>query len=82
MSEYGKMPIREDTSVLGENPIKIGIIMKDTATKKKFWYFTTTFFCPVCLKEEVHRVRMYTEKPKNPELRYELIENYDHCDDY
>jgi hypothetical protein len=43
--------------------------------KKKYWYATTTYVCPICNKEKICKSRVYDEKEKG----YEFINDYDYC---
>ena len=49
--------------------------------RRKYWYATLIWFCPVCGAETMGRERKYVDvdgpKPCNP---YTLIEVYDYCD--
>lgn len=48
---------------------------------KKYWYFFTHYVCPYCDKKPVtYRIRMYSEKPDDYNLRHEWIQEYDYCD--
>lgn len=57
-------------------------VMNDNKTKSKYWYKTTTYYCPVCGKEEPDRERMYTPKPEDSSERYVYKQWYDSCEDY
>ena len=47
--------------------------------KKKYWYKTTIYYCPICCRENVYKERQYTEKPKEYEKRVKIIEVWDYC---
>lgn len=49
--------------------------------RMKYWYKETIFYCPVCGREDKHKSRMYTKKPKDWNKRHELIETYDYCNE-
>lgn len=48
--------------------------------KKKYWIFKTTYYCPLCGREDVYRERMFTKKPKDHNKRSEWIDKYDYCE--
>ena len=52
---------------------------------KKYWYKMYVGWCPVCGRDASYRVRVYGEKPTNPEERYVYLadsETYDSCIKY
>lgn len=48
--------------------------------RKKYWYHTTIYECPVCGKSETIRERRFTPKPKVHTNRYKYVTSYDWCD--
>lgn len=49
------------------------------AGHRKYWYFITDFYCPVCGHSETYKDRMYHERPADWDDRHEIIESYDYC---
>lgn len=47
---------------------------------KKYWYFISTYECPLCGSGETYRERRYTEKPIAASMRYAFKYYYDYCD--
>lgn len=45
--------------------------------KRKYWYLTTVYFCPLCGSEKCYRERVY-EQPKKWYRR--VIDAWDYCD--
>lgn len=52
--------------------------------KKKYWYKTTFYECPICGSGGKHRERQYSWPPpeKWARERYEYEVYYDYCDAY
>lgn len=46
----------------------------------RYWYRTTTVYCPQCGKTENIRERQYDERPKDYDARNTTVEQYDYCD--
>lgn len=46
---------------------------------KKYWYFISMIYCPVCFKTEVYGERRYDDRPENYYERHEMTEIYDYC---
>jgi hypothetical protein len=42
---------------------------------RKHWYMKYINICPVCGEEEIYKVRMYTNKPTEPEdrVKFEIL---------
>ena len=52
----------------------------DGKQKGKYWYKFTEYYCPLCNRTEVYKVRIYDKpKPKNYDNRHEVIEHWDGC---
>ena len=47
--------------------------------RKKYWYFYTIYYCPICCKEIIYKERRYTKKPKYYEDRISVRETWDYC---
>lgn len=47
---------------------------------RKYWYFISEDYCPVCGHVKIARERMYTPRPEAWEDRHECVEFYDYCD--
>jgi len=45
----------------------------------KYWYLEEVWYCPVCGSEDRYRVRMYTPKPEDRNLRHIWHEAWDYC---
>ena len=50
-----------------------------TGKGKGAWYFTTTFECPLCGRQQVHRDRRHDERPEHFGDRYQFVPVYDWC---
>jgi hypothetical protein len=51
--------------------------------KGKYWYKITTYYCPICGKDDTFRTRVYEKDvPRPPEWnnRHEFRDMYDWCD--
>lgn len=59
--------------------IKTNINAKNSKPKSDYWYHYEITVCPPCGRESITKERQYTEKPKNSQERYELIEHYCGC---
>lgn len=46
----------------------------------RYWYFITSFYCPVCNTTRTERVRMYSERPADWIDRHDELELYDYCE--
>jgi len=71
-------------SYVGSNPTPkhLFIILHSGESRKnmqKFWYFFTTFCCPLCCGEKTYKERMIGEKPKEWSDRHEFLESWDGC---
>ena len=53
--------------------------MAKRSKQKVYWYFTTTFCCPICCSEDTYKERRYTKKPKCHWDRYKIIYYWDYC---
>jgi len=53
----------------------------EKSIKTKFWIHKSIFECPVCGREKVYRSRKYGEKPENFFERFEIIQDYDWCNE-
>ncbi len=45
----------------------------------KYWYFITTYYCPMCGSTTEYRERRYTPKPKDWQDRHLEKESWDYC---
>lgn len=46
-------------------------MIQEAKPKKGYWYYTVTYECVLCGREEVYRERRYTPKPKEHGERFE-----------
>jgi len=46
----------------------------------KYWYFLTSYWCPLCSKTTIYRERRYDARPEAWEDRHKDFEAYDYCD--
>jgi hypothetical protein len=46
---------------------------------RKWWIFTTTYYCPLCGRESSYRERRYTKKPLQFLRRSKIVEAWDYC---
>ena len=51
-----------------------------TAGERRHWYFVSESYCPLCMRTETARERVYGERPERWEDRHERDERYDYCD--
>lgn len=47
---------------------------------RRYWVYTQSVYCPVCLRERVTRERRYTEKPRAWSDRNVWLEHWDGCE--
>ncbi len=51
------------------------------AGERRYWYFISSDYCPVCGKDDTTRERIYGERPSKWEDRHDYDWNaYDYCD--
>ena len=48
--------------------------------KRKYWYYTYLYECPICGNGSTYRERRYGYRPKLWENRNEFVVDYDYCD--
>jgi len=46
---------------------------------RRYWYFITEDYCPLCGRTQAWRERRYTKRPKLWKNRHRFTEAYDGC---
>jgi hypothetical protein len=71
------------TEVCTREPEACGIIGHGEWKPTKglpYWYHISSYYCPICGRDDTFRERRYTPRPDRWEDRHEFKEVYDYCD--